>query len=51
MYHRIGDVVAAARDDVAVIASRSEPGESAMIGLHGSMTPVEQLVPLLEVRP
>ncbi|MDH6127782.1 alkaline phosphatase family protein [Kitasatospora sp. GP82] len=50
VYHRIGDVVAAARDDVAVIASRSEPGESSMIGLHGSMTPVEQLVPLLEVR-
>ncbi|MEY9948314.1 alkaline phosphatase family protein [Kitasatospora sp. GAS1066B] len=50
VYHRIGDVVAAARDDVAVIASRSEPGESAMVGLHGSMTPVEQLVPLLEVR-
>ncbi|MDH6143136.1 hypothetical protein P3T35_005165 [Kitasatospora sp. GP30] len=51
VYHRIGDVVAAARDDIAIIASRSEPGESAMTGLHGSMTPVEQLVPLLEVRP
>ncbi|MEV4616307.1 nucleotide pyrophosphatase/phosphodiesterase family protein [Kitasatospora sp. NPDC049258] len=50
VYHRIGDVVAAARDDIAVIASRKEPGESSMIGLHGSMTPVEQLVPLLEVR-
>ncbi|MEV6207620.1 nucleotide pyrophosphatase/phosphodiesterase family protein [Kitasatospora sp. NPDC051914] len=50
VYRRIGDVVAAARDDVAVIASRSEPGESSMIGLHGSMTPVEQLVPLLDVR-
>lgn len=50
VYQRIGDVVAAARDDVAVIASRQEPGESSMIGLHGSMTPVEQLVPLLEVR-
>ncbi|GAA5012579.1 nucleotide pyrophosphatase/phosphodiesterase family protein [Kitasatospora paranensis] len=47
---RIGDVVAAARDDIAVVASRAEPGESSMIGLHGSMTPVEQLVPLLEVR-
>jgi predicted AlkP superfamily pyrophosphatase or phosphodiesterase len=47
---RIGDVVAAARDDVAVIATRREPGESSMIGLHGSMTSVEQLVPLLEVR-
>jgi hypothetical protein len=50
VYERIGDVVAAARDDIAVIASRREPGESAMIGLHGSMTPVEQLVPLLELR-
>ncbi|MEU7041841.1 nucleotide pyrophosphatase/phosphodiesterase family protein [Streptomyces varsoviensis] len=47
---RIGDVVAAARDDIAVVASRTEPNESAMVGLHGSMTPVEQLVPLLEVR-
>ncbi|WP_405011303.1 alkaline phosphatase family protein [Kitasatospora sp. NBC_01539] len=50
VYDRIGDVVAAARDDVAVTASRSEPGESSMIGLHGSMTAVEQLVPLLDVR-
>ncbi|AUG79996.1 alkaline phosphatase family protein [Kitasatospora sp. MMS16-BH015] len=50
VYHRIGDVVAAARDDIAITASRREPGESSMIGLHGSMTPVEQLVPLLEVR-
>jgi hypothetical protein len=47
---RIGDVVAAACDDVAITASRTEPGESRMTGLHGSMTPVEQLVPLLEVR-
>ncbi|MEY9964530.1 hypothetical protein ABIA33_002572 [Streptacidiphilus sp. MAP12-16] len=50
VYERIGDVVAAACDDMAVIATRREPGESAMIGLHGSMTPLEQLVPLLEVR-
>ncbi|MFE7120695.1 alkaline phosphatase family protein [Streptomyces sp. NPDC057654] len=48
---RIGDVVAAARDDIAIVASQTEPNESAMVGLHGSMTPVEQLVPLLEVRP
>ncbi|MYS20647.1 Predicted pyrophosphatase or phosphodiesterase, AlkP superfamily [Streptomyces sp. DvalAA-14] len=47
---RIGDVVAAARDDLAIVAYRTEPGESKMIGLHGSLTPVEQLVPLLEVR-
>ncbi|MFI1962609.1 alkaline phosphatase family protein [Streptomyces pathocidini] len=50
VYGRIGDVVAAARDDVAVVATETEPHESAMVGLHGSMTPVEQLVPLLEVR-
>lgn len=50
MYGRIGDVVAAAHDDVAITASVQEPHESAMVGLHGSMTPVEQLVPLLEVR-
>ena len=33
-----------------IIASEREPKESAMVGMHGSMTPVEQLVPLLEVR-
>jgi hypothetical protein len=50
VHRRIGDVVAVASDDIAVIASRAEPGESAMIGLHGSMVPSEQLVPLIEVR-
>ncbi|MFF0742303.1 alkaline phosphatase family protein [Streptomyces sp. NPDC004111] len=47
---RIGDVVAAAHADVVITASRNEPGESSMVGMHGSMTPVEQHVPLLEVR-
>ncbi|WP_030618632.1 alkaline phosphatase family protein [Streptomyces sclerotialus] len=47
---RIGDVVAAAHADMVIIASENEPRESAMVGMHGSMTPVEQLVPLLEVR-
>ncbi|MDT9683766.1 alkaline phosphatase family protein [Streptomyces sp. TRM76323] len=47
---RIGDVVAAAHDDVALTASLAEPHESAMAGMHGSMTAAEQLVPLLEVR-
>jgi hypothetical protein len=50
MLGRIGDVVAVARDDMAIVATRSEPGESKMIGLHGSLVAVEQLVPLLEVR-
>ncbi|AOP49388.1 alkaline phosphatase family protein [Streptomyces lydicus] len=47
---RIGDVVAAAHADMVIIASEREPRESEMVGMHGSMTPVEQLVPLLEVR-
>ncbi|MEU3555427.1 alkaline phosphatase family protein [Streptomyces fragilis] len=50
VYARLGDVIAAARDDVLLIASRREPKESLMTGNHGSMTPAEQLVPLLEVR-
>ncbi|MFG3204002.1 alkaline phosphatase family protein [Streptomyces sp. NPDC048192] len=50
VYARLGDVVAAAHDDVLVIASEREPKESALVGNHGSMTPAEQLVPLLEVR-
>ncbi|MFE0133014.1 alkaline phosphatase family protein [Streptomyces sp. NPDC059037] len=50
VYGRIGDVIAAAHDDVAIIATQREPKESALVGMHGSMTPVEQLVPLLEVR-
>lgn len=47
---RIGDVIAAAQADVAITASRAEPNESALAGMHGSMTPAEQLVPLLEIR-
>ncbi|MFD5471785.1 alkaline phosphatase family protein [Streptomyces sp. NPDC127105] len=50
VYARIGDVIAAAHDDVLLIASEQEPKESLMVGNHGSMTPAEQLVPLLEVR-
>ncbi|MEW2131669.1 nucleotide pyrophosphatase/phosphodiesterase family protein [Streptomyces sp. NPDC005435] len=50
VYLRIGDVVAAAYDDVLITASEREPKESLMVGNHGSMTPAEQLVPLLEVR-
>lgn len=50
VYGRIGDVVAAAQGPLAITASVNEPNESAMTGMHGSMTPAEQLVPLLEVR-
>ncbi|GAA3858367.1 alkaline phosphatase family protein [Streptomyces sedi] len=47
---RIGDVVVAMTGAAAVVASETEPRETALIGMHGSLTPAEQLVPLLEVR-
>ncbi|MFJ6105306.1 alkaline phosphatase family protein [Streptomyces sp. NPDC092359] len=47
---RIGDVVAVAHGDVAVIATETEPGASTMIGLHGALTDAELAVPLLPVR-
>lgn len=47
---RIGDVVVAMSGHAAVVATHAEPHESALVGMHGSVTPAEQLVPLLEVR-
>ncbi len=44
---RIGDVVAAARGSFAMVRRTVEPGESALIGHHGSLTTAEQVVPLL----
>lgn len=44
---RIGDVVAAARGTSALVRRAVEPAESALVGHHGSLTPDEQLVPLL----
>jgi len=44
---RIGDVIAAARGRSAVVATIAEPRESALVGMHGSLTPAEQRVPLL----
>jgi hypothetical protein len=46
---RIGDVVAAATGASAIVATTAEPAESALIGLHGSLTLAEQAVPLLTV--
>ncbi len=50
MRDRIGDVVVAMRRDWAVVASEREVVETRLIGMHGSMTAAERLVPLLEVR-
>jgi hypothetical protein len=44
---RIGDVVAAPAGPYAVVATQAEPRESALVGMHGSLTPDDQLVPLL----
>jgi hypothetical protein len=45
---RIGDVLAVMRDD-GVIRSQAEPGESRLLGQHGSVTAAEQWIPLLVV--
>ena len=47
---RIGDVVALATSAVAVVDRRSGPRRPPLIGHHGSITPAELDVPLLEVR-
>jgi Type I phosphodiesterase / nucleotide pyrophosphatase len=48
---RIGDVVAASTGTSAIVATQAEPLESALIGMHGSLTPAEQAVPLLTLLP
>jgi Type I phosphodiesterase / nucleotide pyrophosphatase len=48
---RIGDVIAAPAGPWAIVATKAEPEESALIGLHGSLTPSDQLVPLLTLGP
>jgi hypothetical protein len=45
--NRIGDVIAAPCGPWAIVASTAEPRESALIGMHGSLTQSDQLVPLL----
>ncbi|MGH3887677.1 MAG: alkaline phosphatase family protein [Pseudonocardiaceae bacterium] len=44
---RIGDLVIAARGNIAVIRSAVEPRLSRFVGHHGSLTADEQLIPLL----
>ncbi|MGH3770879.1 MAG: alkaline phosphatase family protein [Pseudonocardiaceae bacterium] len=48
---RIGDLIVAARTDFAIVQSRVTPTLSNLIGHHGSLTPEEQLVPLLTYNP
>lgn len=44
---RLGDVVVASLGDVAVVSSERFPHEAVLLGLHGSLTDEEMLVPLL----
>ena len=47
MVPRIGDVVAAPVGNWAIVATETEPRESALTGMHGSLVAADQLVPLL----
>jgi hypothetical protein len=47
---RIGDIIVAARTDLAIVRSQVTPKLSRLIGHHGSLTADEQLVPLLVYR-
>jgi Type I phosphodiesterase / nucleotide pyrophosphatase len=47
MADRIGDVVAACTGTWALVAEKAEPRESALVGMHGSLTSAEQLIPML----
>jgi hypothetical protein len=49
MAARIGDVVAAPAGGWAIVATREEPRESALVGMHGSLVSSDQLVPMLSL--
>jgi hypothetical protein len=44
---RLGDVVVAARGDHAIVSTTDFPYENKLVGLHGSLTPVEMEIPIL----
>jgi hypothetical protein len=44
---RLGDVVVAARDDVGIFSSKDFGYEMSLVGLHGSLTADEMLIPIL----
>ncbi len=47
VWPRLGDVVVACGGDHAVLSSRDFPYEARLIGMHGSLTAAEMLVPVL----
>ncbi|HEX7740401.1 MAG TPA: nucleotide pyrophosphatase/phosphodiesterase family protein [Marmoricola sp.] len=44
---RLGDVIVATRDDFSIMHSEAFPYEAKLVGLHGSLTSAEMLIPLL----
>lgn len=44
---RLGDVVVACRGDAAVVSTTDFAYEKTLVGLHGSLTPAEMLIPVL----
>jgi hypothetical protein len=44
---RLGDVVVAARGETLVVSMRDNPYEARLVGMHGSLTPAEMLIPVL----
>lgn len=44
---RLGDVVVACHDDTAILSTADFPHEHKLVGMHGSLTPVEMLIPML----
>ena len=44
---RIGDVLVACRDDHAIVSTVDFGYEATLVGLHGSLTPAEMLIPML----
>ena len=44
---RLGDVVVACTGDTALLSSSAFPYEARLVGLHGSLTPAEMLIPIV----
>ena len=44
---RLGDVMVAARGDFSVLSTSAFPYEARLVGMHGSLTPAEMLIPVL----
>ncbi|PUA79668.1 alkaline phosphatase family protein [Nocardioides currus] len=44
---RVGDVMVACHDDAAIVSSADFPYEKSLVGMHGSLTAAEMLIPIL----